>query len=550
MNDIQFQNDLDRLIEVLPPKITKLLNHEALNDVIELVLDIGRLPEIRHANGKIESLNCEPIVYDDLDYITSRIPEFTSDNRSGIAGTLHRISAIRNRQGRVIGLTCRIGRVVTGTIACIKDFVMQGKSILFLGKPGVGKTTKLREISRLVADELGKRVVIVDTSNEIAGDGDTPHPAIGKARRMQVRQPEFQKDIMIEAVENHTPEVIVVDEIGTEAEAQAARTIAERGVMLIATAHGQSLENLIKNPALSDLVGGIQSVTLGDDEAKRRASQKTVLEREKQPTFDIVIEIIDRNTLAVYKDAAEAVDYILRGWPIRPEIRKVDKTYDNKPAEIKVEENLVKVEPSKETPEQIIDRINETDRKIAQQDPADRLKFSFNRKDYVKEAKKFKKIYLYAVSRTIVEKIIERLDLNAEITKNIDDADLVIAHKNFAKGGAKILSTANNYRLQIFYVKTNSMAQIQKVVKEALDIRESSQPVQGYYDNTEKALDEAQNAINQVLAGAKDVEISPQNQQVRKLQHELVEQHNLSSESIGEGEERHLKIVGGQDFKG
>ena len=550
MNDIQFQNDLDRLIEVLPPKITKLLNHEALNDVIELVLDVGRLPEIRHASGKIESLNCEPIVYDDLDYITSRIPEFTSDNRSGIAGTLHRISAIRNRQGRVIGLTCRIGRVVTGTIACIKDFVMQGKSILFLGKPGVGKTTKLREISRLVADELGKRVVIVDTSNEIAGDGDTPHPAIGKARRMQVRQPEFQKDIMIEAVENHTPEVIVVDEIGTEAEAQAARTIAERGVMLIATAHGQSLENLIKNPALSDLVGGIQSVTLGDDEAKRRASQKTVLEREKQPTFDIVIEIIDRNTLAVYKDAAEAVDYILRGWPIRPEIRKVDKTYDNKPAEIKVEENLVKVEPSKETPEQIIDRINETDRKIAQQDPADRLKFSFNRKDYVKEAKKFKKIYLYAVSRTIVEKIIERLDLNAEITKNIDDADLVIAHKNFAKGGAKILSTANNYRLQIFYVKTNSMAQIQKVVKEALDIRESSQPVQGYYDNTEKALDEAQNAINQVLAGAKDVEISPQNQQVRKLQHELVEQHNLSSESIGEGEERHLKIVGGQDFKG
>lgn len=550
MNDIQFQNDLDRLIDVLPPKITKLLSHEALNDVIELVLDIGRLPEIRHSSGKIESLNCEPIVYDDLDYITSRIPEFTSDNRSGIAGTLHRISAIRNRQCRVIGLTCRIGRVVTGTIACIKDFVMQGKSILFLGKPGVGKTTKLREISRLVADELGKRVVIVDTSNEIAGDGDTPHPAIGKARRMQVRQPEFQKDIMIEAVENHTPEVIVVDEIGTEAEAQAARTIAERGVMLIATAHGQSLENLIKNPALSDLVGGIQSVTLGDDEAKRRASQKTVLEREKQPTFDIVIEIIDRNTLAVYKDAAEAVDYILRGWPIRPEIRKVDKTYDNKPAEIKVEENLVKVEPSKETPEQIIDRINETDRKIAQQDPADRLKFSFNRKDYVKEAKKFRKIYLYAVSRTIVEKIIERLDLNAEITKNIDEADLVIAHKNFAKGGAKILSTANNYRLQIFYVKTNSMAQIQKVVKEALDIRESSQTLQGYYDDAEKALDEAKIAINKILAGAKNVELSPQNQQIRKLQHELVEQHNLTSESIGDGEDRHLKIVGGHDFKG
>ena len=549
MNDIQLQNDLDRLIDVLPPKITDMVTHESLSDVIEIVLDIGRLPEIRHANGKIDSLNCKPIEYDDLDYVTNHIQEFTSDNRSGIAGTLHRISAIRNRQGRVIGLTCRIGRVVTGTIACIKDFVMQGKSILFLGRPGVGKTTKLREISRLVADELGKRVVIVDTSNEIAGDGDTPHPAIGKARRMQVRQPEFQKDIMIEAVENHTPEVIVVDEIGTEAEAQAARTIAERGVMLIATAHGQSLENLIKNPALSDLVGGIQSVTLGDDEAKRRASQKTVLEREKQPTFDIVIEILDRNTLAVYKDAAEAVDYILRGWPIRPEIRKVDKTYDNKPAEIKEEEHLLPVEPPKETTQQIIDRINDVDKKIAQQDPSDRLKFSFNRKDYVKEAKKFKKIYLYAVSRSIVEKIIERLDLNAEITKNIDEADLVIAHKNFAKGGAKILSTANNYRLQIFYIKTNSMAQIQKVVKEALDIRESSQALQGYYDDAEKALDEAKSAIDKILAGARNIELAPQNQQIRKLQHELVEQHNLESESIGEGAERHLKIVGGQDFK-
>ena len=509
MSSTQFQNDLDRLIEVLPPKITNMLNKEALSDVIELVFDIGRLPEIRHAGGKIESLNCAPISYDDLDYTTSRIPEFTSDNRSGIEGTLHRISAIRNRQGRIVGLTCRIGRVITGTIDCIKDFVMMNKSILFLGRPGVGKTTKLREISRLVADDLGKRVVIVDTSNEIAGDGDTPHPAIGKARRMQVKQPEFQKDIMIEAVENHTPEVIVVDEIGTEAEAQAARTIAERGVILIATAHGQSLENLIKNPVLSDLVGGIQSVTLGDDEAKRRASQKTVLEREKQPTFDIVIEIIDRNTLAVYKDASEAVDYILRGWPIRPEIRKIDKTYDNKPAEIK-EEHLVNVQmplpettQEKRTDEEIIRQINKTENTIAKQNASDRLKFSFSRKEYVKEAKKFKKVYLYAVSRTIVEKLIERLDLNAEITKNIDDADLVIAHKNFAKGGAKILNTANNYRLQIFYVKTNSMAQIQKVLKEALGIQESSQTLQGYYDDAEKALDEAKIAINKILAGAK-----------------------------------------------
>lgn len=544
MSNLQLQNDLDRLLEVLPEKVRRLVNYEQMEDVIEIVLDIGRTPEIRHSSGKIEYLGSDFVTEDDINYITSHIQEFTSDNRSGIPGTLHRISAIRNRQGKVIGLTCRIGRVVTGTIACIKDICMMNKSILFLGRPGVGKTTKLREISRLVADELGKRVVVVDTSNEIAGDGDTPHPAIGHARRMQVRQPEFQKDIMIEAVENHTPEVIVVDEIGTEAEAQAARTIAERGVMLIATAHGNSLESLIKNPTLSDLVGGIQSVTLGDDEARRRASQKTVLEREKQPTFDIVIEILDRNTLAVYKNTAEAVDYILRGWPIRPEIRKVDKIYDAQPqGEVQNSQEQVESNPISEIKEE----ISKLDNK-AMKDPTDSLKFSFSRQKYVNDVKKFKKIYLYAVSRSIVEKIIERLDLNAEITRNLDDADIVIAHKNFAKGGAKILSTANDYRLQIFYVKTNSMAQIQKVLKEALDITETSETLCGYYDDAERALDEAKAAINKILAGAEHVELTPQNQHIRKLQHELVEQHNLESKSVGEGEQRHLRIVGGKDF--
>lgn len=544
MGNLQFHNDLDRLLEILPAKVRQQITYEQMEDVIEIVLDIGRTPEIRHANGKIEYIGNDFVSEDDINFITSNIQEFTSDNRSGIPGTLHRISAIRNRQGKVIGLTCRIGRVVTGTIACIKDFCMMGKSILFLGRPGVGKTTKLREISRLVADELGKRVVVVDTSNEIAGDGDTPHPAIGHARRMQVRQPEFQKDIMIEAVENHTPEVIVVDEIGTEAEAQAARTIAERGVMLIATAHGTSLESLIKNPTLSDLVGGIQSVTLGDDEARRRASQKTVLEREKQPTFDIVIEILDRNTLAVYKDTSEAVDYILRGWPIRPEIRKVDKVYEAEPQEPK---QIVLPAQEHNSFTEIKEEIHKLEDKVLKE-PTDSLKFSFSRQQYVKENKKFKKIYLYAVSRTIVEKIIERLDLNAEITRNIDDADIVIAHKNFAKGGARILSTANDYRLQIFYIKTNSMAQIQKVLKEALDITETSETLCGYYDDAERALDEAKAAINKILAGAEHVELTPQNQHIRKLQHELVEQHNMTSKSVGEGSQRHLKIIGGTDY--
>src|SRR5574344_1137597 len=524
MSNLQFHNDLDKMAEILPEKVKRYITYERMEDVIEIVLDIGRTPEIRHSSGKIEYLDCAFVTEEDINYITSKIQPFTSDNRSGIPGTLHRISAIRNRQSKIIGLTLRIGRVVTGTIACIRDICMMNKRILFVGRPGVGKTTKLREISRLVADELGKRVVIVDTSNEIAGDGDTPHPAVGHARRMQVKQPEFQKDIMIEAVENHTPEVIVVDEIGTEAEAQAARTIAERGVMLIATAHGNSLENLIKNPVLSDLVGGIQSVTLGDDEAKRRACQKTVLEREKQPTFDIVIEIIDRNTLAVYHDTAEAVDCILRGWPIKPTIRKVDMTKPDEP-------NLV-------------EKINQLDTKI--ESANDCLKFSFSREKCVNEVKGYKKIYIYAVSRSIVDKSIERLNLNAELTKNIDDADIIIAHKNFAKGGNKILSIANEYKLPVYYVRSNSTSQVQKVLKEALGLKDDNTIV--FHDETEEALDETKEAIKQVLENGEDIELAPQNQQIRKMQHELVEQHNLSSVSVGDGHERHLKIVGGKEY--
>lgn len=524
MDIIRFHNDFNKLIEILPEDIVNFLSGICIDDVIEIVLDLGRNPEVRHADGKTEYYDNRLVTQEDIEHTISLIPPFTHDNRSGIPGTLHRISAIRNRQGKVVGLTCRIGRVVTGTIECIKDFVIQNKSILFLGRPGVGKTTKLREISRLVSDELKKRVVIIDTSNEIAGDGDTPHPAIGKARRMQVPQPEMQKDIMIEAVENHTPEVIVVDEIGTEAEAQAARTIAERGVMLIATAHGNNLESLIKNPVLSDLVGGVSSVTLGDDEAKRRGSQKTVLEREKQPTFDIVMEIVDRNTLAVYKNTAEAVDYILRGWPIRPEIRKVDEGY-------------------KEPSNNLIEEVNKLDDKI-QDMSTESLKFSFSRQEYVNQVKDFKKIYIYAVSRTVIEKVIERLDLHAEITRKIEDADVVIAHKAFSKGGNKILSTANDYRLPIYYIRSNSMAQIQKVVKEALKIEDSENAVQNYCDDAEKALNETEKAVAQVLKDGKDYELQPQNQQIRKLQHEYIEQNNLTSESVGEDENRHVIIFG------
>jgi stage III sporulation protein SpoIIIAA len=318
-------DDLELLLAALPPEVV-----EAVHDLpdqttlIEVVLDLGRRPEARFPNSEVTLLERE-IRESDIAYVVDHIGSFGDDNRAGIERTLHRISAIRNRSGKIVGLTCRIGKAVFGTIEIISDFVESGKSILIMGRPGIGKTTMLREAARVLADDLGKRVVVVDTSNEIAGDGDIPHPAIGKARRMQVRTPSLQHEVMIEAVENHMPQVIVIDEIGTELEAQAARTIAERGVQLIGTAHGNNLDNLMLNPTLSDLIGGIQSVTLGDDEARRRRTQKSVLERKQPPTFDVIIEIQDRERVTVHADVAETVDEMLRGDPVAPELRWRDE---------------------------------------------------------------------------------------------------------------------------------------------------------------------------------------------------------------------------------
>jgi len=318
-------DDLDVLLAALPPEIVGAIqglpNRE---DVIEVVMDLGRRPEARFPDAEVGLLDRE-IGEADIAYVVDHIGSFGDDNRAGIERTLHRISAIRNRNGKIVGLTCRIGRAVYGTIEIIADFVETGKSLLIMGRPGIGKTTMLREAARVLADDLDKRVVVVDTSNEIAGDGDIPHPAIGKARRMQVRTPSMQHEVMIEAVENHMPQVIVIDEIGTELEAQAARTIAERGVQLIGTAHGNTLDNLMLNPTLSDLIGGIQSVTLGDEEARRRRSQKSVLERKAPPTFDVIIEIQDREKVLVHADVAETVDALLRGDPIAPELRWRDE---------------------------------------------------------------------------------------------------------------------------------------------------------------------------------------------------------------------------------
>ncbi len=317
---------LEALLDALPPEIgERMRSLEQVGSVIEVVMDLGRKPEARFGGGGEEVLLDREISPEDIQYVVEHVGSFGEDNRAGIERTLHRISAIRNRNGKIVGLTCRVGRAVFGTIEIVDDLVESGQSILIMGRPGIGKTTMLREAARVLADDLDKRVVIVDTSNEIAGDGDIPHPGIGRARRMQVRTPDLQHAVMIEAVENHMPEVIVIDEIGTELEALAARTIAERGVQLIGTAHGNNLDNLMLNPTLSDLIGGIQTVTLGDDEARRRRTQKSVLERKAPPTFDVVVEIQDRDRVAVHADVAETIDAMLRGDALAPEMRWRDE---------------------------------------------------------------------------------------------------------------------------------------------------------------------------------------------------------------------------------
>ncbi len=506
MRELKITDDLDLLFTALPPRVVSSLRDvNRREDLLEVVLDLGREPESRFP-GEVVSLSNDSVSREDIDYVVARVGDFTDDNRAGIERTLHRVSAIRNRQGRIVGLTCRIGRCVYGTVDIIRDVVDTGNSILLLGRPGIGKTTKLREVARILADELSKRVVIVDTSNEIAGDGDIPHPGIGRARRMQVQRPHLQHAVMIEAVENHMPEVIVIDEIGTEAEALAARTIAERGVQLIGTAHGNTLDNLIVNPTLSDLIGGIHAVTLSDEEAKRRGTQKTVLERKAPPTFDVVIEILEINKLAIHHDVAEVVDAYLRGFIVSPEIRQL--TPEGEVQVLRAREEAV-------------------DAALA------RLPVDRSREVSVPYGRELR-IFPYGIGRNKLERALHDLDLRAEIVKHADQADVVLTLKAHYRRDTGKFQDAVAAGIPVHVVRSNTYQQVLGVLREIFNLRRISAE--------DHALGEAQTAIQHVLETSEPVELSPQSAYLRRLQHQLANQSQLSSQSVGVEPTRRVRI--------
>lgn len=500
-------DDLDALLDILPPHIRQPLCQQSDNsELLEVVLDLGRPPEARFPQREVV-LSPQEVSEQDIDYVVSRISSFGDDNRAGIERTLHRISAIRNRKGRIVGLTCRVGRAVFGTIKIIQDLVQSGKSILLLGRPGVGKTTMLREVARVLADDFNKRVIIVDTSNEIAGDGDIPHPAIGHARRMQVTTPTKQHAVMIEAVENHMPEVIVIDEMGTELEAQAARTIAERGVQLIGTAHGNTLENLMMNPTLSDLIGGIQSVTLGDEEAKRRGTQKSILERRAPPTFDIVVEIQEWDKVAIHPDVDQAVDAVLRGQPTATEIRWLDEN-----GEVRIEK----------------------------EEPVITTKKAAKRKQLVKGGK-IPKLYLFGVNRGRLEQMARERQLNLDIVNNLNDANLFVTSKSYYRRKLQKVRDAEAANLPIYVLRSNTPHQIRQLLSELypLETVDKTSPLK-------LALSEAEEAVARVKEGQEAVELSPQSAYIRRLQHLLAERNKLSSQSTGKDPNRRVRIYRGQ----
>jgi len=547
---LRVTDDLDLLLAVLPgPLERKLRARPDLSELVEVVLDLGRRPEARFPD-RGEELSDRPVERTDLDQVVERVGRFGADNRAGIERTLHRISAIRNRAGGTVGLTCRVGRAVYGTVEILRDVVEQGVSILLLGRPGVGKTTLLREAARVLADDVGKRVIVVDTSNEIAGDGDVPHPGIGRARRMQVPSPTAQAEVMIEAVENHMPEVIVIDEIGTQAEAAAARTIAERGVQLIATAHGNTLDNLLQNPTLSDLVGGIQPVTLSDEEARRRRTQKTVLERKAPPTFDVLVEIQAIDALAVHHDVADVVDRLLRGSPPRPEMRR--RTADGE-VEIRPAAGADRGGERPADDERGGERAGSRRREgraagavpapppgsAAGPDGAAAPDREAGRwpgapRPPVGRASRILRVFPYAVSRARLERAVRKFGVPAYVVDDLGQADVILTTKAQERRQPRKLRDAQARGVPLHLVKSNTVTQMEGFLRSAFHLGE----LRG--DET-AALEEAEEAVGAVLDRLQPVELAPRGPYLRRLQHQVAERHRLSSES--KGEEPYRRVV-------
>ena len=501
--------ELELMLTRLPERVATPVRAHGAAGLLEVVLDLGRPPTARYRGGSEITLSERDVSEQDIDHVVAQISEFGEDNRAGIPRTLHRISAIRNRRGRIVGLTCRVGRSVGGAAVAIRDLFEAGASVLLLGPPGVGKTTMLREAARVLADELHRRVVIVDTSNEIGGDGDVPHRGVGRARRMQVPRPELQHQVMIEAVENHMPEVIVIDEIGTALEALAARTIAERGVQLIGTAHGNMLENLMQNPTLSDLIGGIESVTLSDEEARRRGTQKTVLERRTRPTFESLVEIQAFDRVAVHADIASTVDALLRGFSAEAELRAIGAdgqllAVERVPLGIGAEEPEVEPRAAERGAERARPR---------------RLEPAPGGPD--------RRIMPFGISRGRLTEAIAATRSGASIVDSIQDADAVMTLRPHYRRRAGPLREAELRGIPVYVLRANTVNQMEQSL---LTMRGAT----GELDPTTAALREAEEAIAAVaFAGAAEVELAPQSAYIRRLQHELASRHGVESSSRG-----------------
>ena len=541
-------DDLDILLNVLPPAVADAVRQANENEnLLEIVLDLGRPPEARYTHREL-TLSDQEVTQSDIDLVVARIGEVDADNRAGLERTLHRISAIRNRRGHIVGLTCRVGRAVYGTIDIIEDIVASGKSILMLGRPGVGKTTMLREVARILADgnppdRPRKRVVIVDTSNEIGGDGDIPHPAVGRARRMQVRQPSLQHEVMIEAVENHNPEVIVIDEIGRELEAEAARTIAERGVQLIGTAHGNTLDNLLLNPTLSDLVGGIESVTLSDEEARRRGTQKTVLERRAPPTFDVLIEIQDRQRLIAHHDVAISVDNLLRGRQVQTELRyrddqgTVHREAEQTP-EVLAQQRGGKGLRSRESyAEPKRNGSGETEYAYSPEGERPLVSdLAMIPAGTPRGSLKPIKAFAYGLQHNRLEESASRLRVPLTVVSDLDEADIVVTIKNYYKKRPKMISDAEKHGTTVHILRAGTATQIDKFLSDIFGLTsEESDPYS-------IAMRDVQSAIERIQTGTRSVDLGPQPPHIRRMQHELIREAQLISHSYGREPYRRVRI--------